>query len=266
MTDIIKVFEYLRVSTQKQKKDLTIKIQEILNREYRERSKVKIVVEKVFIDDGKSGYKGKEERPAYFRMLDELVRRDDIKGILAYNLSRLGRDLEERTKLKKLLQKHNKTLFLVQYSISDLNTFDGELIYDLRSVLDSYFGKLTIHRLQTARRLKYKESPEIFGRPRKKVPEKLLKKIKTWYTVKKYGYKHITKLILAEDITEYPKWFRDLYPNGFGKPDKEKGEKSFYISPMTVRERLKKMKIELRPLNNRMRDLTNIRLRSDDDI
>ena len=72
-----------------------------------------------------------------------------------------------------------------------------------------------------------------FGRPEKKVPEKLQKRIIHWYKIQKYGLSKISKLILIEDIKDYPYWIQKIYKNGFGK-----GENKFYLSPSRVRERL----------------------------
>lgn len=233
------LFEYRRVSTEKQRRSITIEIQKTLNKEYAERNNFNIVKE--FIDDGKSGYKHDENtRPAYNQMWKELIERPDVDGIFAYDLTRLGRDSEELIRLRKLLKNNNKILVLTSYDIN-LDTFDGEFIYNFRAILSEYFGKIIKNRLQVARMIKYETNPEIFGRPKKEVPDKLKKRILHWYQVQQDGFSKISKLILTEDIKDYTDWFQRLYPNGFGK-----GEKQFYLSPQTVGVRLKDWKVKIR--------------------
>jgi hypothetical protein len=210
------LFEYRRVSTETQKRNITIEIQEILNREYKERNGFN--VEKVFIDDGKSGHKHDEfNRTAYNQMWRELIERPDIDGIFAYDLARLSKDSEELMRLRKLLKNNNKILVLTSY------------------------GNIIKNRLQIARKIKYETHPEIFGRPKKEIPEKLKKRMIHWYQVQQDGFFKISRLILTEDIKGYSDWFQRLYPNGFGKR-----EGQFYLSPQTVGERLKEWKVKIR--------------------
>lgn len=242
----LNLFEYRRVSTETQKRNITIEIQEILNREYRERNDFN--VEKVFIDDGKSGYKHDElNRPDYNRMWKELIERPDVDGIFSYDLTRLGRDSEELIRLRKLLKNNNKILVLTSYDIN-LDTFDGEFIYNFRAILSEYFGKIIKNRLQVARMIEYKAHPERFGRPKIEIPDKLKKKILHWYQVQQVGFSTISKLIQVENIKKYPDWFQRMYI-GFGKTtekEKESREKRFYLSPQTVGDRLKEWKVKIR--------------------
>lgn len=250
MTEIKNFIAYSRVSTQRQKYDETIQIQKDKLRMYdQEHPEIRII--ETLEDDGISGLKDESGRPAY-RTLKEMVKSPDIKGIICASLDRLGRSNLELQKLfEEIIKKEGKTLLLLSHNL-DTSTKEGKFAFDVLSAQVEYDVRNTQERLKTGWNRAYNENPEKFGRPRKEVPEKLKNKIIFWYKNQKEGFHRISKLILSENIKEYPDWFQREYIT-FGKPTKEEKEelkknkqKKFYLSPTLIGKLLKEWNISIR--------------------
>lgn len=249
---IIILVEYRRVSTLKQKDKNTIKRQEILNQKFLEINKGGYIVQKVFIDDGKSGFKiGREEESDYNKLIKYLENHNEVNGVLVSEIDRLGRDSTELMYFKEKAKKLNK---IVVESISGMiYTFETpvqEFIFENMSSLSSFIGKRLKNKLQFMRKIEYDKHPEKFGRPKKRIPEKLKNKMIHWYKIQKNGFLKISKFIQVENIKDYPELQRDYI--GFGKTskkEKENNKKRFYVSPSTIRNYLKEWKIKIRNIN-----------------
>jgi len=242
--------EYRRVSTLKQRDKCTIKRQELLNNKFMEYNKGKFTTEKLFVDDGHSGFKAnKEERPDYHNMIKYLENNEHIDGVFTLKIDRLGRDTQELINFKEHIKKLKKYILLGESGLLiKFETPMDDLIFDIQAGISSYVGKSIINKMQFMRRVEYDEHPEKFGRPKKEIPENLKEKIIHWYKKQKLGFKLISNLILAEDIKKYPDWFQRKYI-GFGKTTKEEKQnrkKRFYLSPVTIGVRLKEWNIEIR--------------------
>ncbi|MFW9973150.1 MAG: recombinase family protein [Candidatus Odinarchaeota archaeon] len=242
--------EYRRVSTLKQRDKCTIKRQELLNSKFMEYNKSRYKVGKLFVDDGRSGFKaGKEERPDYHNMIEFLENNEQYNGVFTLKIDRLGRDTQELINFKEYIKKMKKVLLLGESGLLiKFETPMDDLIFDIQAGISSYVGKSIINKMQFMRRVEYDEHPEKFGRPKKEIPENLKEKIIHWYKKQKLGFKLISNLILAEDIKKYPDWFQRKYI-GFGKTleeEKQNGKKRFYLSPVTIGKRLKEWEIEIR--------------------
>ena len=104
--------EYRRVSTLKQKDKCTIKRQELLNSKFMEYNKNRYKVEKLFVDDGRSGFKsGKEVKNASVL--------DVIPTLLASLKMPIGKDMDG-TIIEDAFQKY----FLQQYPVQYINSYD----------------------------------------------------------------------------------------------------------------------------------------------
>lgn len=100
------IIGYCRVSTDNQKDEGTIELQERALDEYAHTNGYELV--RIFKDEGISG--GLEDRPALVEMFDYLEEHEDISGVLIYKLDRLARDLYIQEHLIKKLEQLNKKL------------------------------------------------------------------------------------------------------------------------------------------------------------
>ena len=105
-----KLVGYARVSTDNQKEEGTIEIQEHALSEFADKNNYKLV--KVFKDDGVSG--SLEDRPGLAEMFSYLETKPRIKGGLIYKLDRLARDLYIQEHLIKKLENLQKIILSVK--------------------------------------------------------------------------------------------------------------------------------------------------------
>ena len=84
-----KLVGYCRVSTDNQKEEGTIKIQQTALIEYAKLNNYKLI--KIFNDEGISG--GLEDRPGLVELFNFLESNAEADGVLIYKLDRLARDL-----------------------------------------------------------------------------------------------------------------------------------------------------------------------------
>src|SRR3989344_5239211 len=101
---------YCRVSTDNQKEEGTIEIQEYALSEFAGKNNYKLV--KIFKDDGVSG--GLEDRPGLAEMFSYLETKPRVKGVLIYKLDRLARDLYIQEHLIKKLEILQKSILSVK--------------------------------------------------------------------------------------------------------------------------------------------------------
>jgi site-specific DNA recombinase len=97
---------YCRVSTDNQKDEGTIEIQEVALEEYCISNGYELV--RIFKDEGVSG--GLEDRPGLVEMFSYLETNTEIEGVLIYKLDRLARDLYIQEHLIKKLEMLNKSI------------------------------------------------------------------------------------------------------------------------------------------------------------
>jgi|SRR3989344_2159784 len=105
-----KLVGYCRVSTDNQKDEGTIEIQEIALKEYCDRNGYQMV--EVFKDNGVSG--GLEDRPALVEMFSYLESNNEVEGVLIFKLDRLARDLYIQEHLIKKLEILKKSILSVK--------------------------------------------------------------------------------------------------------------------------------------------------------
>jgi len=101
---------YCRVSTDNQKEEGTIEIQERALAEYAKNNGYELV--KVFKDDGVSG--GLEARPGLAEMFSYLESENSIHAVLIYKLDRIARDLYIQELIVKKLEMLQKTILSVK--------------------------------------------------------------------------------------------------------------------------------------------------------
>ena len=110
--EIPKLVGYCRVSTDSQKEEGTIEIQEKALKLYANNDNFELV--KVFKDEGISGSSELENRPGLAELFNHLEDNKDIEGVLIYKLDRLARDLYIQEHLIKKLEMLNIKLLSIK--------------------------------------------------------------------------------------------------------------------------------------------------------
>ena len=131
----LRLLEYHRVSTYKQKHDVTIETQKNEIKKFLNRSDGKYEVIDIYEDEAKSGFKfSEDERPAYNKMLGRLKSDENIDGVLAYDLDRFGRDSFELIGFGRNMALLQKEIILVKDKIDQSTPF-GEFYFELKALL-----------------------------------------------------------------------------------------------------------------------------------
>jgi len=134
-----KVAIYARVSTASQ----TTENQLLDLRQTAQRMGYTIVAE--FVDNGISGAKGRRDRPALDQMLKQATqRRFDM--ILCWDISRLGRSLQNLVEILTDLQSMKIDLFFQQQGL-DTSTSSGRMIFGIFGALAEYERELIRERV-----------------------------------------------------------------------------------------------------------------------
>ncbi|GAI39554.1 unnamed protein product, partial [marine sediment metagenome] len=110
--ELKKLIGYCRVSTDRQKEEGTIEIQEKALRIYVKENNFELV--RIFKDEGISGSKELENRPGLAELFNFIETEKDIEGILIYKLDRLARDLYIQEHLIKKLELLNMKLLSIK--------------------------------------------------------------------------------------------------------------------------------------------------------
>lgn len=115
-----KLVGYCRVSTDNQKEEGTIEIQDKALKQYAAENNFELV--KIFKDEAISGSSELENRPGLAGLFYFIENEKDIKGVLVYKLDRLARDLYIQEKLIKELD--NLKLKLISINEPNLDSKD----------------------------------------------------------------------------------------------------------------------------------------------
>ena len=125
-----KVCLYVRVSTQTQTTENQIQAL----REVADRSGYEVV--KIYSDDGISGSKGREDRPALNQMMKDAVNRQ-FEMVMCWSIDRLGRSITNLIEIMNELNELKIDMFFSQQSI-DTQTSSGRMIFGIFSSLASF--------------------------------------------------------------------------------------------------------------------------------
>lgn len=158
---------YLRVSTRDQNtENQLIVLKEVIQRAGWE-------LTEVYEDAGISGSKGRDQRPAFDRMLNDSTRRKfDI--ILAWSVDRLGRSLQDLVSFLNEIRGVGCDLYLHQQAI-DTSTPAGKAMFQMMGVFAEFERGILIERIHAGMARARSEGKK-FGRP--SVPEEVEKRIK----------------------------------------------------------------------------------------
>ncbi len=152
-----KVAIYARVSTTQQ----TVQNQLDALREVAGRSGYSIVEE--FVDEGISGAKGRVDRPALDRMLRDCAKRR-FDMVMVWDISRLGRSLQNLIEVMNELQSLKVELFFVQQGM-DTSTASGRMMFSVFGALGEYERELIRERTLLGQQRARAQGVK-FGRPR----------------------------------------------------------------------------------------------------
>jgi site-specific DNA recombinase len=157
-----KYIGYCRVSTENQKEEGTIEIQEKEIEKYSETNNLELL--KIFKDEGVSGSKEPAERLGWLELIKELDRKPNIEGIIIYRLDRLARDLRIQENIIHDLHLIRKKR-LISIKEADLDSTDFSRVM-LRQILGSfaeYEKNLITNRLKVGRFNKAKKGEKAGG-------------------------------------------------------------------------------------------------------
>lgn len=151
-----KVGCYYRVSTKNQ----TILNQKLELESLAERMGYEIVAE--YKDEGISGAKNRDERPSLNAMMKDAIR-GKFEMILCYDLSRLGRNLEELIRIMNEMNSLNINLFFYREAINT-DSSSGKLMFSMFGVLAEWERSLISERIVSGQNRARTQGKKI-GRP-----------------------------------------------------------------------------------------------------
>ncbi len=149
---------YARVSTSNQ----TVENQLAELRIVAERNQWNVVAE--FSDNGISGTKGRDQRPAFDDLLKRATRRE-FDLIMVWAIDRLGRSIQHLVSFMTEIQSLGVDLYVHQQAI-DTTTPSGRMIFGIFSALGEYERELMRERIMAGQRRARSQGVQI-GRPSK---------------------------------------------------------------------------------------------------
>lgn len=149
---------YARVSTANQ----TTENQFMELRAVAERNGWQIVAE--LADNGISGAKGRDQRPAFDQLIKRATRRE-FDVIMVWAIDRLGRSIQQLVGFMNDLQSINVDLYIHQQAI-DTTTPSGRMVFGIFSALGEYERELIRERIMAGQRRAKAQGIKI-GRPSK---------------------------------------------------------------------------------------------------
>ena len=130
---------YARVSTNHQ--NASNQLMEL--RQTADRFGWRVVAE--LVDDGISGTKGRDQRPAFDRLF-QMVQRREIDVVMAWSIDRLGRSIQHLVSLMTDIQSAGVDLFIHQQAINTA-TPAGRMTFGIFSALGEYERELIRERI-----------------------------------------------------------------------------------------------------------------------
>jgi DNA invertase Pin-like site-specific DNA recombinase len=182
----VRVALYLRVSTDEQSTER----QETELTEAAARAGHEIV--QVYADNGISGSKGRDGRPAFDRLHRDATRRK-FDLVMAWSVDRLGRSLQDLIGFLNHLHALKIDLYLHQQGL-DTTTPTGKAMFQMMGVFAEFERAMIVERVKSGlrlARLRGTKSGRPIGRPR--VPEHTRKAIRAAYKAGGGGMRSLAK-------------------------------------------------------------------------
>ena len=189
-----KMIGYCRNSTENQKNDKTIEIQEIALKEYATKNNIDLT--DIFTDEGISG--GLEDRPALAKLFDYLEAKEnkDVEGIIIFKLDRLARDVRiQENLIYDLQEKRGKKIISIKEPDLDSKDITRVLMRQMLGAISQYEKGVITMRLKAGRMNKIRKGGYAGGgcalgyRPKDRqliIDEQSSKTIKTIFYLKRY--------------------------------------------------------------------------------
>jgi len=108
------------------------------------------IVVAVHTDEGISGFKGRDQRPAYDSLLKGIARRE-FEQIMAWSVDRLGRSLPDLVSFLNEAQAKNVDLYLHQQGL-DTSTPSGRMMFQMLSVFAEFERAMLRERIMSGLR------------------------------------------------------------------------------------------------------------------
>lgn len=192
---------YLRVSTDSQ----TTENQRLVLEEVAMRHGWHVVC--VLADEGISGAKGRDKRPAFHELLNKVARRE-IDVVMSWSVDRLGRSLPDLISFLGDIQAKGCDLYLHQQAI-DTSTPSGKMLFQMLGVFAEFERSIIRSRVMAGlERTKAKGTK--LGRPglapmdRKYIRQSLGKGLSIRATAKKHGVSTATVMRVKQDAAAEP--------------------------------------------------------------
>lgn len=164
----LKLYAYLRVSTNLQVEGTSLHVQENAIKRYCEAYNYTIV--KWFKDEGVSAYKF---RPNFQRMFEAVISdNSEVDGVIVFCLSRFGRSTEELLRNVRMFNDNGKTLISTKESIN-LDTKEGRFMFGQWALFADFERDTLVERMSEGRAYADKngsKSGKPCHRPRKDIP------------------------------------------------------------------------------------------------
>lgn len=146
----------------------------------------------VYTDNGISGAKGRDKRPAFDRLHKDATRgRFDI--VMGWSVDRLGRSLKDLVGFLEHLHDVNVELYLHQQAL-DSTTASGKAMFGMLGVFSEFERTMIAERVRSGlakAKAKGTKSGKPIGRPR--IPERLRRQIREAYQAGGIGMRPLAK-------------------------------------------------------------------------
>jgi len=152
-----KVALYVRVSTTEQ---TTNNQKQLLNQIANEKG---WEIYKVYEDNGLSGMKGRDKRPAFDHLCNDMVA-NKFQRILVWDISRLGRSLKHLVEFLHEVQKNQCELYIHQSGL-DTTTAAGKMMFQMIGVFSEFERAMISERIKLGLN-RVKRSGKKIGRPK----------------------------------------------------------------------------------------------------
>lgn len=147
---------YARVSTKQQNTDNQIAaLKEVAD-------KAGWQIDTIYTDEGISGAKGRKDRPALNQLMQAVMRRD-IDRVMVWDVSRLGRSLQDLISTMKDIQAAGANLYLHNQNL-DTSTPSGEALFGMLAVFASFERSMIKERVKSGL-IRAKKEGKKLGRP-----------------------------------------------------------------------------------------------------
>jgi DNA invertase Pin-like site-specific DNA recombinase len=137
---------YCRTSQEKDTKDRSINDQKLRGIELANKLNIEY---RVYVDEGISGTKNIDERPALSKLIEDIYNKE-ITSVYVYDQSRLERSLEARFAINKVFNQENIQLYTDNGLVG--KDIESEFTGDLISVINNFYVKMTAKKVKAVQR------------------------------------------------------------------------------------------------------------------